>query len=249
MAYAKDTAVSLRRLDFSESSQVLVFYTAAHGKQRLIAKGIKRATKKRFAAGIDLLELGEVVFSHRDRPSGALGVLTEWRQLSLFMPLRADLRRLYAAQYVAEITSQLTAEDDAHPGLFERLIDALEGLCSTDRVLGAVVEFQAALLTDVGLMPMLDACVSCGRTSGTTPHEYFSSVEGGLLCRNCEPHRVEKRQVSPRAIEALRLGRKVPDDAQLSAFDLFDYHITHLTGGPLRLSPFLAAPASRRTVV
>ena len=55
MPLVKDEAIVLRRLDSSESSQVLVFFTREHGPQRLIAKGIKRGTKQRFATGIDLL--------------------------------------------------------------------------------------------------------------------------------------------------------------------------------------------------
>jgi len=247
MSYEKDRAICLRRLDFSESSQVLVFFTARHGKQRLIAKGIKRSTRSRFAAAIDLLELGEMVFALRTRPAGSLGLLTEWRQENLFTPLRAHLRRLYCAQYLAEITSELTVDDDPHPAVFQALIAALEQMGAGQDPLGVTVGYQVSLLTEIGLMPLLEACVCCG--SASQPHEYFSSFEGGLLCRDCEPHRVEKRQVSPRAVQAISTPRTVPADLQLSAFDLLDYHIAHLAGKPSRLAPLVAPPAQRRILV
>ena len=54
MTAIKDEAIVLRRLDYSETSQVLAFFTRDHGPRRLIAKGVKRSTKKKFATGIDL---------------------------------------------------------------------------------------------------------------------------------------------------------------------------------------------------
>ena len=35
MSLFKDAAVALRRFEYSETSQILVFFTRAHGKQRL----------------------------------------------------------------------------------------------------------------------------------------------------------------------------------------------------------------------
>lgn len=249
MAYLKDTAIALRRLDYSETSQVLAFYTAAHGQQRLIAKGIKRGAKKRFAAGIDLLESGEIVFTRSARGGDALGILSEWRQLSLHAPLRDRLDRLYAAQYAAELTAALTIEDDPHPPIFDALNAALRALCETGEPVGAVVEFQAALLTETGLMPRLEACVSCGTVCPTNADLYFSSHEGGLMCPDCERHRVEKRLVAPAAVEALATGTPVPARWRVAAFDLLDYHVTHLMGRPPKLSRFVVPPDVRRTLV
>ena len=79
MPLEDDDAVVLQRLDYSESSQVLVFFTHRHGKVRAIAKGVKRSTKKRFAVGIELLELGHLVFSTRTARQSALAILTEWK--------------------------------------------------------------------------------------------------------------------------------------------------------------------------
>lgn len=248
MAYLKDNAISLRRLDYSETSQVLVFYTAVHGQQRLIAKGVKRSTKTRFATGIDLLERGEVVFTRSARGGDALGLLAEWRQDSVHAPLRDRLDRLYAAQYVAELTAALTIDDDPHPGLFDALAAALQALCETDEPLAAVVKFQAALLTEVGLSPRLEACVSCGTVCPTNTDLYFSSHEGGLLCPDCEPHRVEKRLVARGAVEPLAEGTPVPREHRTAAFDLLDYHVSHLMGRPPKLSRFVVPPNVRRTL-
>ncbi|HOW19616.1 MAG TPA: DNA repair protein RecO, partial [Phycisphaerae bacterium] len=182
MAAQKDEAVVLRRLDYSETSQVLAFFGRACGQVRLIAKGIKRGTKKAFATGIDLLEMGVVVFIRPEGGSG-LGTLTEWRQTEPFLGLRTDVRRLYAGQYAAEITSALTEEGDPHPELFDALVALLRSLASAPLEktpdtsaplrdggrpeaggsLAALVRFQMQLLTAIGLLPIFDGCAACQR--------------------------------------------------------------------------------------
>src|SRR5438477_9332566 len=118
MALLKDDAIVLRRLDYSETSQILLIFCRELGPQRLIAKGIKRSTKTRVAVGVDLLEFGTVVLSRRSTADAQLGIMTEWRQRDTFSHLRRDLLRLYAGQYAAEAISQLTEAGDPHPGLF-----------------------------------------------------------------------------------------------------------------------------------
>ena len=128
MSLISDKAIVLRRLDYSETSQILALFTREHGQVRVIAKGIKRSTRSRFAVGIDLLELGHVVWSAReDRPQN-LGILTEWKQVNAFVGLRERLERLHAAQYAAEITTELTTDQDPHPTLFDHLKLFLEKL-------------------------------------------------------------------------------------------------------------------------
>jgi DNA repair protein RecO len=88
MATISDDAVVLARLDYSETSQVIVLFTRSYGKVRAIAKGIKRHTKTRFAVGIDLLDIGHVVVSaHPDR-SAALATVTEWNPAASLSGLR-----------------------------------------------------------------------------------------------------------------------------------------------------------------
>jgi len=126
MALRSDLAVVLRRLDYSETSQILVLFSRKHGKIRLIAKGIKRSTKNRFAPAIDLLEVGQVVWSARLDRQQNLATLTEWKQLEAFCQLRENLDRLYAAEYAAEVTSEVTQDGDPHPALYEALVQFLK---------------------------------------------------------------------------------------------------------------------------
>ena len=237
----------LRRLDYSESSQIVVIFTREHGQVRAIAKGIKRSTKTRFAAAIDLLELGQAVWSSRPDRLGNLAILTEWKQTKGFVGLRDRLERLYAAQYAAEITSELTTELDPHPALFDALVNLLAETCTLSEPLAILCGFGRTLLIDVGLMPQMDRCAACGCLLELRSDKlaYFSSHDGGLLCRNCEPAQVEKRLVHSSAARAVATG-EVSAEMAVEVFGLLNYHISHLMHKEPKLANFVVPERIRR---
>lgn len=242
MALIHDEAVVLSRLDYSETSQVLVLFTRQHGKVRAIARGIKRSTKTRFAAGIDLLDIGSVVISSRqDRPAN-LATLTEWKQTRTLPDLRSKLSTIHAAQYAAEVTSHLTEDWDPHVDLFDALVSTLVELSGASEGLQAVVSYQRRLLAAIGSMPRWDVCMSCGRRSELT---HLSSFEGGMICRDCEPNQIEKWEVTREALETLRKPSDRTDNDETSppgtatAFGVLNYHISHLMGKAPVLAPKL----------
>lgn len=231
MAIIQDDALSLRRIDYSETSQILAMYTRTYGQVRVIAKGIKRSTKKRFAAGIDLLEIGRLVASRREGSESNLATLTEWKQVSGLIGLRDSLGRLYSAQYAGEITLALTEQWDPHPRIYEALRGLFESLCDSADVIGPLVDYQRVLLGDVGLIPIFESCVSCGRSVDGEGELYFSSRDGGLVCRDCEASYIEKRSVSPAMLPALRMVDRT-GTYDRDVLRLLNHHITHLIGRP-----------------
>ncbi len=250
MAMIRDEAVVLSRLDYSETSQVLVLFTREHGKVRAIARGIKRGTKTRFAVGIDLLEIGSVVVSSRQERSANLATLIEWKQTQSLPDLRSKLSRIHAAQYAAEVTTHLTEDWDPHVELFDALKATLITLSEGADELTAVVRYQHLLLHAIGSMPRWDVCVRCGRGGELT---HLSSFEGGMICRHCEPNQIEKWEVSQPALDLLR---KLPDTptedttrspAIVAAFEALNYHISHLMGKAPVLAPkLIPTPQQRR---
>jgi len=276
MLSVSDRAIVLTRLDYSETSQIVVFMTRDHGKIRAIAKGIKRGTKTRFVTGTDLLDVGEIVVVTREERSAVLATLTEWKHTRSLLGLREKLTRIHAGQYCAEITAALTEDWDPHAELFDALFGALVELADADEVIGAVVRYQAALLESIGSMPRFDGCIGCGRADEIT---HFSSHEGGVICRHCEPGRIEKRGLSRATLDVLRAllqsglvrerGPYARTDSEPQAsgcanertralsgslnvyvgpFDILDYHLTQMMGRPSVLSEKLVPSTTRRTL-
>ncbi len=243
MPIISDSAVVLKRLDYSETSQVIVFFTREHGKVRAIAKGVKRSTKTRFAVGIDLLEMGELVVSSRQERSASLATVVEWKQGRSLSGIREKLSRLYAAQYAVEITGKLTEDWDPHVAVFDGLVGTLAELSEADEPLGQTVAYQLALLEGIGLRPRFDECVLCGRSEDLT---HFSSMEGGMICRHCEPGHIEKREIASGTLSALRGESEA--GSPVGMFGLLNYHIAHLVGREPLLAAKLVSPARRRVV-
>ena len=243
MAIIKDDAVVLRRLDYSETSQVLAVFTRTHGKVRLIAKGIKRSTKAKFSTGLDLLDIGHLAFSARTVRQEALATLTEWTQSRAGAGLRESLDRLLGAQYLAFAATELTEDWDPHPQLFDGIAAGLTALGDSHPVFPTLVTFQRCLLEEIGSFPILDACVGCQRPRVGWGEVFFSSLEGGLLCRDCETARSEKYAIDNDTLTCMKGEPSTPRSTPL-AFKALDYHLTHLMGKPNPLLRMLMSACS-----
>lgn len=234
-----DKAIVLRHLDYSETSQVLACLTREHGPRRLIAKGIKRGTKHKAASIIDLLETGDVVFLDRPHSEAELSILTEWRQSDAHLGLRQNLQAWYAAQYAAEITSGMTQEADPHPELFDALGVLLSRLSGGAAVLPELLDYQSAVLSSAGLWPDLTRCVVCDRPAPTGRAGYYAAVQGGLVCRVCQPTLPTSRYLSATHLEALRT-RGFHENASNELFRVLDDTIGSAVGRPTLLGRHFA---------
>ncbi|MCG3137068.1 MAG: DNA repair protein RecO [Phycisphaerae bacterium] len=247
MSLQTDDALVLRRLDYSESSQIIVLFTRRHGRLRLIAKGSKHSSKKKFAAGLELLETGQVVWFARPDRLMNLATLTEWQPQRSFLQLRESLPRLYAGQYLAEISGETLQDGDPHEELFEALVQHLAELETSLDTLPLVCSYQRVLLEAIGLLPQTEACCNCRRTWRPPLPErlYFSAHQGGFICPDCEMTQVEKRLTHRTTFQSLTADF-IDQSATTALFDLYDYHLAHLIGRQPRLSDFVLAPHLRR---
>src|SRR5690349_21343940 len=185
MPLEHDRCICLRKVEYSETSQILTLFARRHGRVRLIAKGAHRRTKagaSKFDGGVDLLDLGEAVFTHD--PARDLATLTEWHLLEGHLHLRNNLRAMYLAQYAAELVSSLLEEHDPHVELFDRFEQTIL-LLATPGMEEIFLAFQLDLLREAGYLPELSACVSCGIILDDRLPNAFSPSRGGMICPAC----------------------------------------------------------------
>src|SRR5688572_2674513 len=187
MALVRDRCICLRKVEYSETSQILALFAREYGIVRVIAKGAHRRTKagsSKFDGGVDLLDLGDAVFAHA--PERDLPPLTEWHLTDGHLELRRSLRGLYLGLYAAELIGTLIEEYDAHPNLFDRFQQTLADL-ATPRLEEAFLAFELDLLRETGYLPELSTCVQCGLPAGDPgARVFFTPARGGVVCRNCE---------------------------------------------------------------
>ena len=87
MQFQRTPAICLHNVDYSETSQVLRFFTPEAGKIGCIAKGSKRK-KSAFLAPFELLSLYDLIRIEK-RP-GTLDILTKAERVRSFTKLRAQ---------------------------------------------------------------------------------------------------------------------------------------------------------------
>lgn len=200
----KDTAICLRKADFSETSQVVTFFTKDVGKLAAIAKGAKRK-KSSFDGPIEVFSYGHIVYIQT--ATAKLATLTEFAQMPIFQCLSNRLISLNGGLFAVELLDYFTENYDPHPDLFDSLVQFLTDVQTADgpaSALRLLIIFQLTLLNEVGTKPLLARCANCKVPyDGNWPFYYFSSIANGLICPDCEFSFADKIRVSPQTAAVL----------------------------------------------
>jgi DNA repair protein RecO (recombination protein O) len=231
---AKDVAICIRAVDYSETSQIVTFFARATGKISTIAKGSKRP-KSAFDGPIEMFSRGKIVFSSSSKEK--LATLTEFEQQPTVSGLRNNLFALNCCLFGDELLNSMVDDYDPHHGLFDGFIRFLQDTGDAKNkyeVLALLILFQLALLKEVGLRPVLNACANCKSDfhadwSGI----YFSSSANGLICRDCEANFQDKMALTKNAAGCLA-NLKLLAGAQERTLNeverILIYHFTELLG-------------------
>jgi DNA repair protein RecO (recombination protein O) len=233
----KDLAICIRAIDYSETSQIVSFFTRATGKIDAIAKGSKRP-KSPFDGPIEVLSHGNIVFTAS--AGEKLATLTEFQQQPTLINLRNNLFVLYVCLFAAELMNKLTHDYDPHPELFDSFLEFLNNAnqqhSTSDQqrdILALLILFQLAMLREIGLQPILNHCVNCKTqyaTCNTQYETYFSSSANGLICRDCESSFPDKIRLTKEASACLVRLKQIPESAEKTLKEIEKVLVHHLTG-------------------
>ncbi len=235
----KDTAICIRTLDYSETSQIVTFFARETGKISAIAKGSKRPKSY---GPIEVFSSGKIVVSV---PAGEkLATLTEFEQQSNFGALAGNLFVLHCASFAAELVNLLTNEYDPNPELFDAFLQFLESTQDTrgERrdTLALLILFQLALLKEIGLQPILNACVNCkSNFSLNWPQSYFSNSANGLICRDCEANFPDRIGLGNSAADCLGNLKLLVDADEKTLGEIekvLVYHFTEILHRPPKMA-------------
>src|SRR5438445_311309 len=106
-------AVTLKSAPFSERDRLLVLFTPQHGKMRVLAKGVRRATSK-LSGHVGLFSYSSL-FLVRGR---TFDLVTQGETVEQYAALSTDLWRLSQAFYVAELIERFTEDEHYVAGMF-----------------------------------------------------------------------------------------------------------------------------------
>lgn len=242
----KDIAICISAIDYSETSQIVTFFTRSNGKISAIAKGSRRS-KSAFSGPIEILSFGRIVFS--DTSKERLAALTEFEQQPGLIYPPVDLFALNCCLYTAELVNNLTHDNDPHPELFDSFMRFLQDTNREQQtrveernVLLLLILFQLTLFREIGLMPVLNRCANCkGRyeIQNAGYELYFSSTANGLVCRDCEGSFPDRIRLTRKAADCLTNLRQIAESDRRTLSEIEKVLVSHshsLLGRPLKMT-------------
>lgn len=237
-------ALILKRRDFGEADRLLTVLTPQHGRINALAKGARRPISKQ-TGHVEAFTLVDLLVSRgRD-----LYIITQAEVIEPFIGLRDSLNKSAYANYIAELTTSFTYEEDTNTQrAFELLKDTLGRLNRGDDVRLAVRYFELHLLDDAGFRPDLTHCVFTHEEI-TPQDQFFSYVEGGVVSPSAAKYAQGLVAISVNLLKLLRhmqrseydqvQSLKVDDGLLLEAERLLQGYITVILESRLKSVDFI----------
>jgi len=142
----------LRTRPLTETSLIVHWLTADHGRLATVAKGARRP-KSPFRGKLDLFYLAD--FSFVRSRSSELHNLREVNVIDTSSFLRQDLASLQQASYATGLLEQTTETETPLPAIYALLVELLSFLRSHPAQPEAIAAFELKLLDELGLRPDL----------------------------------------------------------------------------------------------
>ena len=243
MSILSTPAILLRSYPYSETSQILRFYSESNGVLSAVARGSRKSGGRR---GGELRSFAEGVLGVYFKETRDLQTFREFSPTNPRPGLGTDPSRLAAASVLAELILQ-HAESETNPTLFADLSLGLDAMESGNRSLlvPILLAHLWSLIGSLGFAPVVEACVECGRTFGDDELGRFDFGAGGLRCSECSHEHpgprlgpVARSQLQDLMAGSVREDLTRPDTHLRLASDFITYHISG--GTPLRSMGVLA---------
>ena len=236
----KDTAICIRCVDYSETSQIVTFFARQTGKISAIAKGSRR-TKSSFDGPIEIFSFGDIMFHAGEDEK--LSTLTEFQQKSGFGGLSRNYLGYNSSLFACELMINMVDEHDPHPQLFDDFVQFLKDVQtagSRNETISLLIYFQLSLLREIGLKPVLNECVNCkNKYSENWSEVYFSNSANGIICRDCDMNFPDKVRITGTTAYCLTSLKNIPK-ANDQTLNLIEKIIINLLASHMQKMPKMA---------
>ncbi len=243
MSVLSSPAILLRSFPYSETSQILRFYTLSRGNLGAMARGVRKSGGRR---GGGLSTFSEGLLEVQFRENRDLQTFRDFSPTNDRRGLGSHPLRLAGGSVLAELVLH-HAESEENPALFSGLSRGLDALENTelDSFTPVLLVQLWSLIQRLGFGPMVTGCVQCGRSFADEEVARFDFPAGGLRCSACQAEEVGPR-LGPvaRAQLSTLLGGETPGEVRRPATHLrlaSDFITYHISGGrPLRSLRFIS---------
>ena len=194
----------IREQTTGENDRLVTLLTADHGLVRAFVRGGKQL-KNRRAAATSLFCYGEFAL-YRGRDAYTVDSAAP---IEVFFGLRQDIDRLAAAQYFAQLSYELAAEEQPAPELLRLLLNTLHLLCKGTKPL---VQIKAVF--ELRALSISGYCENCPKAGAVAvPKTVMTAVR--YICLT-EPGRIFGFALSP---EQMALLGRVTEQYTLRRLD------------------------------
>jgi DNA repair protein RecO (recombination protein O) len=201
-------AIVLSRFDYGEADRIMTLFTPAHGKLKVIAKGVRRTTSRLGGALEPLAELRVALARGR-----TFDVVTQVQVNHAWLRLRDSLESAATAWYLAELADRSIEERHEAEGLYALLRRAYE-LLDEGMDPGRVARwYEMHLADELGVRPEVDRCVECDRTLEAGERFRWVPPLGGVLCPRCPGPPHELTALSVEALKVLKAYQRMDAEA------------------------------------
>ena len=204
----KVEGIIVSEVDYKESSKILNIYTRELGIIGVIARGTKKI-KSNLSGVTTKMTYGIFNISYKEN---GLSTLIEVDIINNFKNIRSDISLISYACYILDLSTSVYKHDnskDIYELLIASLIKIEEGY--DKEVITNILELK--LLEYLGIKPIIDSCVSCGRKSDIVT---ISSYRGGYVCSDCYS---DDPIVNTKTIKLIRMFYYV-DISKISKLDI-----------------------------
>ncbi|OIO46355.1 MAG: DNA repair protein RecO [Parcubacteria group bacterium CG1_02_39_15] len=196
-----------KKEDLGETNQLFTIYTKDFGKLEILGKAIRKISSK-LKSGAELFYLSEIEFIQGKTHK----TLTDAILIENFPNIKKDLKRLKIAYQIVDALDNMVKGQEPDEKIWQLLNETFERLnANTLKPVTCNLVYYYFLwnfLAILGYQPELYHCSLCQKK--ISPEKvYFSSKEGGLICRKCfsetgAPSRLGK-EIQPETIKIIRL--------------------------------------------
>jgi len=195
---------------YGETSKIINILTPDRGIIGVMAKGARKL-KSDLANVSGKLNYGYFnLYYKQDK----LSTLVSADIIDAFKMIRKDITKISYASFLLELSNQVVKHSQSGH-VFSLLISSLKKINEGFDPLVITNILELKYLDLLGVMPILDSCGGCGKTSNILT---LSTIKGGYVCNSC--HTIEKI-VTEKTIKLIRMFYYV-DINKISKLEISD---------------------------
>lgn len=178
--YIVTEGIVLRSVVYKDSDAILTLFTRKMGKVSAYARNVRKLNHMSMACS-QVFAYG--TFQLRDK--GKMMNVVSFDLKDNYYAITSSLDKTYLAYYLVDLTEQVSVESQTNHRLLTSLIECLDFLKMSEKLVLTKLFYQIKVLTYSGLKPEVLKCMNCGINNDGGLRFYFHMQDGGLYCRRC----------------------------------------------------------------